>query len=74
MKLKTILLILTGLCVGVMMQDSISQLRWRNVAVGGELFFFPMVILLVWFGWTLRSEYGNVTKVRRVKNGNTRRE
>ena len=74
MKLKTILLVLTGFFVGVMLQDSISQLRWRNVAVGGEILFVPTVFLLVWLGWTLRGEYRQAVKVRRVKHGNTRKE
>lgn len=71
MKLKTILLVLTGFFVGVMLQDSISQLRWRNIAVGGEVLFVPTVFLLVWLGWILREEY---IKVRRAKNGNTRKK
>ena len=71
LKLKTILLVLTGFFVGVMLQDSISQLRWRNIAVGGEVLFVPTVFLLVWLGWILREEY---IKVRRAKNGNTRKK
>ena len=71
LKLKTILLVLTGFFVGVMLQDSISQLRWRNIAVGGEVLFVPTVFLLVWLGWILRKEY---IKVRRAKNGNTRKK
>ena len=71
MKLKTLLLVLTGFFVGVMLQDSISQLRWRNIAVGGEVLFVPTVFLLVWVGWILREEY---IKVRSAKNGNTRKK
>lgn len=73
MKKKTILLLLTGFLVGVMMQESIAQLRWRSVAIGGELCFVPMVLLLVWLGWILRDEYKKA-KVRRWKNGNSRRK
>ena len=71
LKLKTLLLVLTGFFVGVMLQDSISQLRWRNIAVGGEVLFVPTVFLLVWLGWILREEH---IKVRRAKNGNTRKK
>lgn len=74
MKKKTILLLLTGFFVGVMMQDSISQLHWRNVAIGGEIFFIPMVLLLVWLGWVLRDEFKKTNVARRCRNGNTRRK
>lgn len=73
MKKKTILLLLTGFFVGVMMQESITQLRWRSVAVGGEICFVPMVLLLVWLGWILRDEFKEVN-VRRWKNGSSRRK
>lgn len=74
MKKKTILLLLlTGFFVGVMSQESISQLRWRNVAVGGEICFLPMVVLLVWLGWILRDEFKKAN-VRRWKNGSSRRK
>lgn len=56
MKKKTILLLLlTGFFVGVMAQESISQLRWRSVAIGGEICLVPMIALLVWFGWMMRD-------------------
>lgn len=71
MKLKTFLLLFTGFCLGTMMQESLLQLRWRNYSVGGELLFLPMVILLVWLGWTLKTE---ALKARRFRNGNTRRK
>ena len=56
MKKKTILLLmLTGFFVGVMAQESISQLRWRSIAIGGEICLVPMIALLVWFGWMMRD-------------------
>lgn len=72
MKKKTILLLLTGFFVGTMAQESISQLRWRNISIGGELCLIPMVVLLVWLGWMLRDELKKAN-VRRWKNGNSRR-
>lgn len=74
MKKKTILLLLlTGFFVGVMAQESISQLRWRSVAIGGEICLIPMIALLVWFGWVMRDGLIKVN-VRRWKNGNSRRK
>ena len=74
MKRKTTLLILlTGFFTGVMSAESISQLRWRNVAIGGEICLIPMIILLVWLGWTLRDELIKAN-VRRWENGNSRRK
>lgn len=73
MKLKSILLMLTGFALGVMSEEAIMQLRWRNVSIGGELFFLPMVLLLIWFGWTIRSEWSKA-KRGRLKNGSSRRK
>lgn len=74
MKKKTILLLmLTGFFVGVMAQESISQLRWRSVAIGGEICLIPMIALLVWFGWMMRDGLMK-SDVRRWKNGNSRRK
>lgn len=74
MKKKTILLLLlTGFFTGVMAQESISQLRWRSVAIGGEICLIPMIVLLVWLGWMLRDELMKAN-VRRWKNGNSRRK
>lgn len=74
MKRKTILLLLlTGFFVGVMSEESISQLRWRSVSIGGEICLIPMIILLVWLGWMLRDEFKRVN-VRRWKNGNSHRK
>lgn len=55
------------------MQESLDQLRWRTVSFGGELFIVPMMILLIWFGWTLRDEFKK-SNVRRFKNDITRRK
>lgn len=77
MKLKTMsLLIATGFCVGAMAQESILQLRWRNVSIGGEICFFSMILLLIWLGWILRDEFrkAKIKNIRRVRNGSTRRK
>lgn len=68
MKIKTTLLLLaTGLSTGVVMASSLGQLSIRTVSVGGEVFFIPMVGLLVWLGWMLRGEYKRLGKGRRTK-------
>lgn len=64
------LLLLTGFCTGCMLHEAVAQLSYRNISVGGEILFVPMVILLVWLGWILRDE---VQKLRRCKNANARR-
>lgn len=75
MKLKNmILLIAVGFCTGVVAISSLNKLTTRTVAVGGEIFFVPMIILLVWFGWMLRDEFKKIVKVRKYKNGITRRK
>lgn len=74
MRLKNIILLLvTGFTTGAVTISSLSQLASRTAAVGGEIFFVPMVVMLIWFGWMLRDEFKKV-KVRRSKNGCTRRK
>lgn len=68
MKIKTILLLLaTGLSTGIVMASGLGQLSVRTVSVGGEVFFVPMVGLLVWLGWMLRGEFKHLCKVKRQK-------
>lgn len=71
-KKKIVMLLLTGFLVGLMSHEAILQLRWRNATVGGEIFFIPMVILLVWFGLVLRDEWRKIN-LRRRKSGNSRK-
>lgn len=52
---KMILILATGFSTGVVMVAAINQ--FGRTAIGGELFFIPMVGLLVWFGWMIRGEY-----------------
>ncbi|MCI6824560.1 MAG: hypothetical protein MR885_04240 [Ruminococcus bromii] len=69
---KMILLLATGFSTGVVMIAAINQ--FGRTAIGGELFFVPMVGLLVWFGWMIRGEYSKSRNVRRWKSDNTRRK
>ena len=69
---KMILLLATGFSTGVVMIAAINQ--FGRTASGGELFFVPMVGLLVWFGWMIRGEYSKSRNVRRWKSDNTRRK
>lgn len=71
---KVILLLATGLSTGVVMTSAFSQFGSRSVSVGGEIFFLPMVCLLIWFGWMIRAEFKEIKISRRRKNVNTRRK
>lgn len=66
MSIKTALLLLaTGLSTGVVMASALGQISVRTASMGGEVFFVPMVILLVWLGWMLRGEYLQIGKGKR---------
>ena len=68
MKIKTTLLLLaTGLSTGVVMASAFGQLSIRTASMGGEIFFIPMVGLLVWLGWMLRGEDKHIGKVKRME-------
>lgn len=68
---KVIMFLAVGFTTGVVFVSSVFAMNERTAALGGELCFLPMVGLLIWFGWTLRTE---TKKVRRYKNENTRGE
>lgn len=71
MKLKNIVLLLAaGLSTGVVMASSFAKLGLRTASYGGEIFFIPMVALLVWLGWMLRGEYRYIGKVKHIKKNN----
>lgn len=68
MKIRVVVLLLaTGMSTGVVMASALGQLSIRTVSMGGEIFFIPMVVLLVWLGWMLRGEYRHLGKVRRTE-------
>lgn len=68
MKIRTIIMFLTtGMSCGVVMSSSFVQLGLRVSAVGGEVFFMPMVVLLVWLGWMLNGEYRKAAGGRRTR-------
>lgn len=75
MKLKNIVLLLAaGLSTGVVMASSFGQLSIRTAAMGGEIFFIPMVGLLVWLGWMLHDELKMMKTMKaRKHHGITRR-
>lgn len=67
MKIKTTLLCLaTGFSTGIVTASGLFQLRVRTVSLGGEIFFVPMVVLLIWLGWMLKSEQKHLGKVKRI--------
>ncbi len=67
MKIKTTLLCLaTGFSTGIVSASGLCQLRVRTVSLGGEIFFVPMVVLLIWLGWMLKSEQKHLGKVKRI--------
>lgn len=65
--IRVALLLATGFTTGAVTITAVTQLNNRTSFVGGEVFFVPMVLLLIWFGWMLRSEY------RVIKAGQKRR-
>ena len=65
--IRVALLLATGFTTGAVTITAVTQLNSRTSSVGGEIFFMPMILLLIWFGWMLRSEY------REIKPGQKRR-
>jgi len=42
--------------------EGLKTLEARTGAPGGEIFILPLIVLLVWSGWTARKEYTDLTK------------
>lgn len=64
MKFRNIVLLLAaGLSTGVVMAAAFARYGSRTFNYGGELFFIPMVGLLVWLGWMLHGE------IKKIKHG-----
>lgn len=58
MKLRKVLLyIFLGFTSGVMFLAVLDKMSSRIGNFGGEIFFLPCAVLLVWFGWTIRSQF-----------------
>lgn len=56
-RIKNIILcVATGYCVGAMNESALTQIHMRTGSAGGEVLFVPLVVLLIWFGWMLRTE------------------
>lgn len=59
---RIVFYILTGFTVGAILMITLEKLGLRTEAVGGEVLMLPMIILLVAFGWILKSEYETMRK------------
>ena len=51
------LLIFTAYLTVKLCIAGIETLEARTGAPGGEIFILPLIVLLVWSGWTARKEY-----------------
>lgn len=70
---KIVLLLAAGVSTGVVMTAAFGQMGERSFTAGGEICFVPMVLLLVWVGWTIRGESRKVKKSKRRGNNDRRR-
>lgn len=41
---------------------ALDTLQARAGAAGGEIFVLPMIVLLVWAGWSFRKEYDSLKR------------
>lgn len=67
---KIVLLLAAGFSTGVVMTAAFGQMGARSFTAGGEICFVPMVLLLIWLGWTLHGEQRKIKGRRRKSNGN----
>jgi len=56
------LLVLTAYLTVRLCTAGIEALESRTGAPGGEIFILPLIILLIWTGWTARKEYADLKK------------
>jgi len=56
------LLVFTAYLTVRLCKVGLETLESRTGAPGGEIFIFPLIILLVWTGWTARKEYTDLMK------------
>ena len=56
------LLVFTACLTVRICKIGLETLESRTGAPGGEIFILPLIILLVWTGWTARKEYTDLTK------------
>lgn len=56
------LLVLTAYLTVRLCAAGIEALESRTGAPGGEIFILPLIILLIWTGWTARKEYTDMKK------------
>ena len=51
------LLVFTAYMTVMLCIEGVKTLESRTGAPGGEIFILPLIVLLVWTGWTARKEY-----------------
>lgn len=56
------LLVFTAYLTVRLCAAGIEVLESRTGAPGGEIFILPLIILLIWTGWTARKEYTDMKK------------
>ena len=65
------LLVFTAYMTVMLCIEGVKTLESRTGAPGGEIFILPLIVLLVWTGWTARKEY---VAFRRAYREERRRE
>jgi len=63
------LLIFTAYLTVRLCAAGIEVLESRTGAPGGEIFILPLIILLIWTGWTARKEYTDMKSGGEEKHG-----
>jgi len=63
------LLIFTAYLTVRLCAAGIEVLESRTGAPGGEIFILPLIILLIWTGWTARKEYTDMKAGGEEKHG-----
>lgn len=56
------LLVFTAYLTVRLCTAGMEVLESRTGAPGGEIFILPLIILLIWTGWTARKEYTDMKK------------
>ncbi len=56
------LLVFTAYLTARLCRAGLEVIESRTGAPGGEIFILPLIILLIWTGWTARKEYTDLTK------------
>lgn len=64
---KVFLYIFLGFCLGGMFMAIIDKANSRVGNWGGEALFIPCAVMLIWFGWTIKSQLDLLKKTDRKR-------